>query len=255
MKKFLFISLLFMCSQVLYAQDAQESQELQETQVSEETQEAQEVVAQEIEDDQVIQEDEYVQDTLLAQDPQDDPDDQFVENEEDHERLISGKYKSGGYGAPVFKISEIKDNFAFFIGARGGWIINHKIVVGGGVYALMNRIDADVQNGLRVNMGYGGVMAEYIMKPSNLLHLNFSLLIGGGGFGYGKNNDDVTDHIDTDSFFVAEPEIDVMLNIVKSFKIGIGLSVRIVNGTEMQGIKDSDLTRVAGNIIFQIGKF
>ena len=87
------------------------------------------------------------------------------------------------------------------------------------------------------------------------MQLNFGLLIGGGGVGYAKSNDDVDDNIDTDQFFVIEPEIDVMMNIVKNFKMGVGLSVRLINGVDMRGLSDSDLTRVVGNIIFQIGKF
>ena len=39
--------------------------------------------------------------------------------------LISGDIESGGYGAPVVKISWLNGEAAVVVGAQGGWIINH----------------------------------------------------------------------------------------------------------------------------------
>ena len=48
------------------------------------------------------------------------------------EQLVSGKIESGGFGAPVWKITQINGETAMLTGGRGGWIINHTFVIGGG---------------------------------------------------------------------------------------------------------------------------
>jgi hypothetical protein len=65
------------------------------------------------------------------------------ETKPEEETLISGGIDSGGFGALVFKFSGVNDQFAGFAGARGGWIINHQFVVGGGGYGLTSNICLD----------------------------------------------------------------------------------------------------------------
>jgi len=57
------------------------------------------------------------------------------------ETLISGEIESGWYVAPLFKVGQINGDTGFFIGGQGGWIINHRFVIGGMGYGLINDID------------------------------------------------------------------------------------------------------------------
>jgi hypothetical protein len=50
------------------------------------------------------------------------------------ETLFSGNVEHGGFGGPVVKFTQIKDEFGVLVGGRGGWIINHSFVLGAGGY-------------------------------------------------------------------------------------------------------------------------
>ena len=56
------------------------------------------------------------------------------------ETLLSGNIESGGFGGFVVRFSEIGGAFAVLAGGRGGWIINHTFVLGGGGYGLANDV-------------------------------------------------------------------------------------------------------------------
>ncbi|KPK81198.1 MAG: hypothetical protein AMS25_07250 [Gemmatimonas sp. SM23_52] len=77
------------------------------------------------------------------------------------ERTLLGRgFHSGGFGGPVVKFSEVDGDFAVFVGARGGWIINHMFVLGAGGYGLVNEIDIGFPGPRDIEFGYGGVELE-----------------------------------------------------------------------------------------------
>jgi hypothetical protein len=175
------------------------------------------------------------------------------------ETLINGNIESGGFGGPAVKITRINGEGAVLVGGRGGWIINHTFVLGGGGYGLVNDVSAkapDVFNGFRyIDMGYGGLDLEYIAASDRLVHLSIGLLVGGGGVRY-KNELTADDHRSADGFFVAEPSLTVNLNVTRFFRIGAGASYRYVNGVSGGGVtSDADLSGTSAMIILKFGKF
>ncbi|MGE5681539.1 MAG: hypothetical protein ACM34K_11745 [Bacillota bacterium] len=184
--------------------------------------------------------------------------------------LIEGEVENGGFGAPVVKLSPVKNKLGILIGGYGGWLINHKFLLGGGGFGLVNNIKAndDVQKFFSfteqpyLELGYGGLILEYYFNPDEILHNSVSLLIGGGGFSYrGRNMDDGADRLgpnsmhNADGFFVLEPGVSAELNVTKFMKISLSLCYRYVSGTDTYGIKDSDLSNVAAGVAFKFGKF
>jgi len=96
--------------------------------------------------------------------------------------LITGGVESGGMGAPVVKFTEIGNEFSVMAGGRGGWIINHTFLIGGGGYGLANDLDLDGLHPRRdVEFGYGGLELEYINNSDGLIHFTLQGLVGGGG--------------------------------------------------------------------------
>jgi hypothetical protein len=78
--------------------------------------------------------------------------------------LGSGEVTHGGFGGPVFKYAQIKGEPAILVGGRGGWILNHTFIIGGGGYGLANDIKANnpliIAPGITkpyLNFGYGGL--------------------------------------------------------------------------------------------------
>jgi hypothetical protein len=176
--------------------------------------------------------------------------------------LLTGDVEHGGYGAPVVKFTQINDQFGLFVGARGGWIINHSIALGIGGYGLANNIDwGDRLSELkpRLMMGYGGFEIEIILNSDDLIHFTFDALIGSGAVNYWDDDYFGTAHWDkwetADVFFVAEPAFNVDMNITSFFRVGVGASYRFISGVETLGLSNEDLSGFAGNVIFKFGSF
>ncbi len=181
--------------------------------------------------------------------------------------LISGPVENGGFGGPVVKFSDIDNKFAILVGGYGGWLINHSFMIGGGGYGLVNNIHASqaaqlyygTGDNLRLQFGYGGLMLEYIGEPDKLVHYSVSTLIGAGGVGYNYldnfYNSFQEDNGRTSAFFVLEPSAGVELNVTRFFRLNAGASYRLVRGSDLPGISDSDLSHLSGYLTFKFGKF
>jgi len=178
------------------------------------------------------------------------------------ETLIgNGEVSHGGFGGPVIKFTQVKGEPGVLVGGRGGWIINHSFVIGGGGYGLVNKIEANNDFlGLRpyLNFGYGGVELEYIIQSDKLLHFTVCTLIGGGAVSYREHLwDDSWDEWDSpnDAFFVFEPSAGVELNIISFFRVNAGVSYRFISGADFDDLKNKDLAGVSAFLTLKFGKF
>ncbi len=174
------------------------------------------------------------------------------------ETLISGDIESGGFGGPVVKFSPVNNVTSVFVGGRGGWIVNHSFILGGGGYGLASNVDA---RGLHVNgqqakltFGYGGVEMEYVAMPNKLVHYSAMLLIGGGGVGY-RDSLYMDQSSEAKAVFVLEPALQVDLNVTTFMRVSIGASYRYVSGTGLAGTSAADLSGPAALLTFRFGKF
>lgn len=172
---------------------------------------------------------------------------------------------SGGYGAPVQRFSTITGTSVLFTGLEGGWIVNHRFVLGAAGYGLATQNIRNSGAALRdsrgrapvVEMGYGGVTLGYVAQPMKLVHLMFQILIGGGGLTYdvqdiaGMRPEDAP----ADGFFVAEPTVQGELNVSRFFRIGVGAGYRFVSGASLDGLRDQDLRGASASLTFKLGRF
>ena len=189
------------------------------------------------------------------------------------ETLLSGGLESGGYGGPAVRFSPVKGEFGILVGGYGGWLVNHSLLIGGGGYGLVNEIRAEKTaedlysyNGrpLYLNIGYGGLVLEYILAPTRVAHVYASALIGAGGVNYRRSfmNDDGWDPYpgstfsDTDTFFILEPGLFVELNVTSWFRLSLGGTYRYVTGiNHLVGISNSDIGGPSGGITLKFGSF
>lgn len=178
---------------------------------------------------------------------------------QDQRTLFDGPTDHGGFGGPVVKFTEIANQFGVFVGGRGGWIIDHSVVLGGGGYGLANPGDFIlVQDGTerRLGLGYGGLELEYINRWADVAHLTFGVLVGAGGASwYDWRHDDWGGEDFNDAFFVAEPMVSLEVNILNFFHLGIGGSYRFVDDVELTGLSNDDLSGAAGFLTFKFGSF
>lgn len=214
--------------------------------------------------------------------------------------LTSGNVESGFLVAPDFKFTDVNGDFANLAGAYGGWVIDKKFLIGGGVYTLTNGSGAD-------DMTYGGGVFEYFVNQGSLVNVSVRGLVGGGsvtlgtsfpgvdlggigGFGQrpgnrgrfpanfanfgsidldnlarrfeGRFDLDDLDFLDFDflsgdfarstSFFIAEPEVNVILNISERFRFSVGGSYRFIGGA---GRLNNRLDGFAANVALKLSFF
>jgi hypothetical protein len=173
------------------------------------------------------------------------------------ETLVSGHFHSGGYGGPVWKVGLINGKLGMFSGGRGGWIINHALVIGGGGYSTLFDIETDaISNNYRplyLEIYYGGCELEYIHNSDKLVHWTIHALFGSGSAKLRERGPDKT--METDGFFLMEPSFNIDLNVTSWFRLGAGVSYRLALGLDMGEISSSDLGGPSGQIIFKFGSF
>jgi hypothetical protein len=167
------------------------------------------------------------------------------------ETLFRGRTRVGGFLGPVIKFSEINDQFAVLVGGRAGFIINRALLIGIEGYGLANEIEASTPRRRLLDFGYGGVFLGYVNRSQKLVHLSIHSLIGGGGLHYRR--DYYPNWVD--AIFVFEPGADLMLNVTRRFRIGLGGSYRFVSGVELDGLSNDEIGGPSASLVFKFGRF
>jgi len=203
----------------------------------------------------------------------------FAQDYDDQERRIrSHEYKSifsrsskvRGFGALSTKYSEFNQDNSILVGAKAGVIINRHFTVGIAAYGLssVNKFEGvDLQEELYLYGGYGGLLLGFNVMPKEVIHINFPVLIGAGGFHVTDENyfrdirNDVEfgdgQSVENSTALVIEPGVELEINITKFFRIALGGSYRMVNGVSLDrnDITDDDLTNWSTHATLKFGKF
>jgi hypothetical protein len=179
--------------------------------------------------------------------------------------------KIGYYIGPEAAYTQFKGRSVFLAGLDMGVIMNHWISVGLAGYGIVNSGNLwydkiDGINGAYLYGGYAGVKVEFRVMPKSPVHINFPLLIGGGGLVYNTwtyrdNNssnyyyydDSVT--LDWDSFFVVEPGVRVELNLLKFMRLNAGVSYRYTPDLDLMSTPTDLINNFNANIGLKFGKF
>lgn len=182
---------------------------------------------------------------------------------------------SGAYGAFDMKVSPVNDEINLLLGGQAAVIFNEHAYIGVAGYGLSTRekfngIDArlpenDPNRDIRIDMsgfGYGGLLFGYTVSPNSLIHIDIPVVIGAGGVDLTDDNITISDNdftlkpsIESSAFFVAEPGLNVEINMARFFKLGLGGGYRYIYGTDLQNLKDSDLSGWTANVSMKFGKF
>jgi hypothetical protein len=86
------------------------------------------------------------------------------------------------------------------------------------------------------------------------VHVSLQGLVGAGGVGF-EDAEGCCTHETADAFFIAEPGANVILNVHKVFRIGLGGSYRFVHDVDLAGLTDESLRGPAGTLTFKFGAF
>jgi hypothetical protein len=176
--------------------------------------------------------------------------------------LLSEPIVHGAYGGPTLAYTRLQGHDAILVGGRGGWLINHRLVVGGAGYGVTNRVavpagatasDADHQ----LTFGYGGFWLEYIVAPSRLVHGSVGALVGGGGLTYKRfrRAENHNDETATDSVLVVEPTVSAEVNLTTFTRLSLFVGYRAVSDVDLAGLSAADVRGVTAGAILKFGMF
>ena len=199
--------------------------------------------------------------TALAQDPS---------SQNTQGPMIVERVKSGFVVAPDFKVTEVDRRVSALAGAYAGWLNDKTLLIGGGGYWLANR-SRDRE------MAYGGIVVGWLARTDRRFGFGTKALIGGGeatlsstisnifevpgsrGEPFGRSQPSpgrvVPQPLTTrvrfrDSFFIAEPEANLLVGLTRRLRLTGGIGYRLIGGARST---DDRLRGVTGSIALQIG--
>ncbi len=171
----------------------------------------------------------------------------------------------GGYGAFGIGYTTLDSKPSLRLSFKGAWVINHRFALGMAGNAFYNNLQKSVNNNDEyLGGGYGGFYFEPILFPYAPVHVSFPVLIGGGMASntpyHSGNMYYPNDQFNYDSFFVLEPGVEMELNMVKFFRLGVGITYRFTNGVLLEYATTAPVPKNALNsftfyLNFKFGKF
>jgi hypothetical protein len=160
--------------------------------------------------------------------------------------------------APDFRVSDIGHETAALVGAYGGYVFGGQLLLGGGGYWQANTTSG-------VHLAYGGPVVEWRMFPGRTIGFNLHGLVGAGTlyadhgyYRYGPNDGRrpvgraVPNYYSGsysgygDTFFVAEPEAQIVVRF--------GTSVRVQGGVGYRTTSENALSGASGSVSVQFGR-
>lgn len=192
----------------------------------------------------------------------------FAQDSDYIQTVFKGGHASGGYGALTNKFTTLGGDYANLAGVYGGWYVNHKFLLGIGAAATTNNIPVPAQysvdplHNMSYEFGQAGLMLEYVVASNRTVHVAFNMFSGAGftvqyeRYGWDRNDFDYDeDNNDENWFFIAEPGVQVEINLLKWMRFSPGVSYRAAFGSDAPGLTDHALSDISYNATLKFGKF
>ncbi len=185
-------------------------------------------------------------------------------NQKDEINTIFKKPASnGGYGGISFGYTKINNKDTFISGMRGGWVIDHGLVLGLAGYGFgndLNHMSGNSGGGLAG--GFGGLLIEPIVWPKSPVHVSFPVLIGAGGLTWIEDYNYWEPYENNvAAYFIFVPGAELELNIVHFFRIALGINYRFTPDIALydrigNSVVSPDVMRgFSANLTLKFGKF
>jgi hypothetical protein len=179
--------------------------------------------------------------------------------------------KLGGYGAPESKMTTVMSSPALLFGLQGGWVVNHRFILGLAGYGLATK--HEVPEAMRVGgspstleMGYGGLRLGYVFAPESLVHFGFGMVLGGGGLVAVSREPAITvaangetkseqRRANSEAFLAFEPNVEGEVNVTRFMRIAVSGSYRFINGIGSPGLDNASIGGPALGLALRFGVF
>jgi len=161
---------------------------------------------------------------------------------------------------PVVKITTLKEQLGVMLGFRGSWPVGRSLAIGGGIYTLLNKVEAPegvlpFEGALDIDLSYLGFELEYFLNPTARTRFSLSALFGGGATRYVKDTGSVFKSSEqsgeTAFMWILEPGGNAEWTVAGWLRLTAGVSYRLASGTRHEGLGDRDLTGPAATLAFK----
>ncbi|HNW97058.1 MAG TPA: hypothetical protein PKK00_01445 [Bacteroidales bacterium] len=166
------------------------------------------------------------------------------------------KISHGAYFGFSVGYSLIDDKDAFTSGGRLMWVINHNFAWGLAGSGFASNFHEN--SGFSLQGGYGGLMFEPILLPKSPVHLSFPVLLAAGGVGKMNISDNWDEEYfldDADAFVIAEPGVELEMNLIKFIRISVGASYRFTSDIYLNNESHDVLNGFNTMVNLKFGKF
>jgi hypothetical protein len=184
----------------------------------------------------------------------------------------SEKSSVGIYGGIVGRYSDIGTAPGAIIGARVCFIAGHSLAIGLAGNGIFSEkvYDANLTQDCYFSGGYGGLLIEPIILAKHPIHISIPILMGAGGISYEEKSgsnalgliSSGSNTIDTRSFFILEPGVEVEINVLKFFRLAVGGYYRYTSNTSLRYDNNMGLIAKSGflkgfstGVTLKFGKF
>lgn len=184
--------------------------------------------------------------------------------------MIVERVHSGFLVEPDVKVTRFDRKTSELVGGYGGWLTDETLFIGGGGYWLANPRDDR-------RLGYGGVVVQWLFGPRDPIGFTVKGLVGGGQSTTTRSltqlvpvrdmhgmppfgRTDADQYVPTtvrfrarQAFFLAEPEIDLLLRVSSRVRITAGAGYRFTGADRHDRGFDARLDGPVATFGVQVG--
>lgn len=162
----------------------------------------------------------------------------------------------GFYAAPSFGVTTLDDQVAPVVGMRAAWLANRTLGLGFAFNALANQLDEPLDHKGRALGGYGGLLIQYVIGSTHLLHGFIDTTVGGGLMCVQTGDPDGdADECRGHGFFALEPSANLEINVASFMRISLGAGYRLGLAGDSSELSNADLSGFVGKTALQFGRF
>ncbi len=156
-------------------------------------------------------------------------------------------------GGPAVKLALLPSGTGVLIGGVGGLVIGESAGLGFGGYSLANETWILVNGAKRdIGFSYFGLVLENSFAARRLSYFTAGCL-----FGLGQAHASTRQlgaERDEARFFIAEPQVNWMVNVTRELRVGIGVSYRLTLGNDLEASLGMPLRGFATSFTLLYGK-
>jgi hypothetical protein len=195
----------------------------------------------------------------------------MAQDSDEIKTLFSKDARNGGYFGLDFGYGQLEDHNLVNTGVRASWILAHNLGIGlaaNGFFTdfTYNKPKEEYHN---IQGGSAGFIIEPIVGARLPVHLSVPLYFGVGGAAFTTSykdyySDPINDNYDENSvmyyddfdmYLTFKPGVEIELNLLRFFRLGIGGYYTFTTDIELAGLDKDGLNGWQAGVSLKFGRF